>query len=189
MDLDIAWYVPFLIFLARVGDVSIGTVRTILVISGRPYVSAALGFVEVVIWVLAVGGVISNLTNPFALLGYAGGFATGVVVGMTIENRIALGHRIVRVISANMAINLSQQLRDAGYRVTRLEGSGRSGPVEFAFMVVRRRELPSLRKVLAAIDPACYVSVGHADRPSMGALGENGRFSKRFWPRGTSMRK
>lgn len=189
MDLEIAWYLPFLIFLARIGDVSIGTVRTILVISGRPYISAVLGFFEVIIWVLAVGGVITNLTNPFALLGYAGGFAAGVVVGMAIENRIALGYRIVRVISADLAINLSHQLRELGYRVTRLDGHGRSGPVEFAFMVIRRRELPGLRRAIAKIDPNSYVSVGHADRPSMGALGQDSRFGRKSWVRGMSLRK
>lgn len=189
MEFEIAWYVPLLIFFARIGDVSIGTVRTILVVSGRPFISAALGFFEVIIWVLAVGGVISNLTNPFALLGYASGFAAGVIVGMAIESRIALGYRIVRVISADMSINLSQRLRDAGYRVTRLEGSGRSGPVEFAFMVIRRRELPKLRKHIAVIDPKCYVSVGHADRPAMGALGQDGRFGLKLWSRGMGLRK
>lgn len=189
MDFEIAWYVPFLIFFARIGDVSIGTVRTILVISGRPYISATLGFFEVIIWVLAVGGVITNLSNPFALLGYAGGFAAGVIVGMFIEGRIALGYRIVRVISTDMSINLSQQLREAGYRVTRLEGSGRSGPVEFAFMVIRRRELPALRKAIAKIDPKCYVSVGHADRPAVGALGQDTRFGWKLWSRGFSLRK
>jgi uncharacterized protein YebE (UPF0316 family) len=189
MELEIAWYLPFLIYLARICDVSIGTVRTILVISGHPYISAVLGFFEVIIWVLAVGGVITNLTNIFALLAYAGGFATGVIVGMAIENRIALGYRIVRVISADMGINLSAKLRELGYRVTRLDGSGKSGPVEFAFMVIRRRELPSLRKHIATIDPKCYVSVGHADRPTAGALGQHGRFSWKLWPRGTAVRK
>jgi uncharacterized protein YebE (UPF0316 family) len=185
------WYIPFLIFFARIGDVSIGTVRTILVISGRPYISAILGFFEVIIWVLAVGGVISNLTNPFALLGYAGGFATGVIVGMAIENRIALGYRIVRIISTDMTINISNQLREAGYRVTRLDGSGRSGPVEFAFLIIPRRHLPALRKEIAKIDPKSYVSVGHADRPTAGTLGQDGRFSwsSRIWPRGMGLRK
>ncbi len=189
MDFEISWYLPFLIFFARIGDVSIGTVRTILVIGGRPYISAVLGFFEVIIWVLAVGGVITNLTNPFALLGYAGGFATGVIVGMAIEGRIALGYRIVRVISTDMSINLSKQLREAGYRVTRLNGEGRSGPVEFAFMIIRRRELPDLRKHISRIDPKSYVSVGHADRPTAGALGQDGRFGMKLWSRGMSLRK
>lgn len=188
MELDIAWYLPLLIFLARICDVSIGTVRTILVIGGHPYISAALGFFEVTIWVLAVGGVITHLNNPFALLGYAGGFATGIIVGMAIEDRIALGYRIVRVISTDMNVQLSHKLREAGYRVTRLSGTGRSGPVEFAFMVVRRRELRELRKLLAKIDPKSYVSVGHADRPTAGALSQDGRFGVKLL-RGLTLRK
>lgn len=187
---DIAWYIPVLIFFARICDVSIGTIRTILVIAGRPWISAVLGFFEVIIWVLAVGGVIMYLTNPFALLAYAGGFAAGVIIGMLIEERIALGYRVVRIISTNREINVSEKLREMGHFVTRIEGSGKSGPVEFAFMVIRRKEVPRVREHVAKIDPNAFISVGQADRPSAAALGQDTRFGKRLWNmRGTSLRK
>ena len=76
------WYIPLVIFAARVGDVSIGTVRTIMMINGSRLGSAILGALEVTIWVLAVGGVLKYLPNPWAVLGYAAGFGTGVFVGM-----------------------------------------------------------------------------------------------------------
>lgn len=186
---DIAWYIPVLIFCARVCDVSIGTIRTLLVIAGRPWTSAFLGFFEVIIWVLAIGGVIAYLTNPFALLAYAGGFACGVIVGMFIEDRIALGYRVVRIISTNRNINVCQQLRDKGHFVTRIEGSGKDGPVEFAFMVIRRREVPRVRAHLAKIDPKAFMSVGQADRPTAAAMSTDSSFSRKIWSWGGSLRK
>jgi uncharacterized protein YebE (UPF0316 family) len=186
---DLGWYLPVFIFLARICDVSIGTVRTIMIISGRPWISAGLGFFEVLIWVLAVGGVITNLTNPFALLAYAGGYATGVIVGMFIESRIALGHRVIRIISADPEVDVCQRLRERGHLVTRIEGSGRNGPVEFAFMVTRRREVARVREHLAEIQPKAFMSVGQADRPSIGGLGGDTSFARRLWPRATSVRK
>ena len=88
------WYIPLVIFAARVGDVSIGTVRTIMMINGSRLGSAILGALEVTIWVLAVGGVLKYLPNPWAVLGYAAGFGTGVFVGMSIEDRLAMGFRL-----------------------------------------------------------------------------------------------
>src|SRR5690606_24011260 len=85
---DMPWFIPILIFFARICDVSIGTVRTILVLGGYRITSALLGAIEVVNWVLAVGGAIRYLTEPSALIAYAGGFATGVLVGMTIEEKL-----------------------------------------------------------------------------------------------------
>lgn len=186
---DIAWYIPVLIFFARICDVSIGTVRTILVIAGHRWISAVLGFFEVIIWVLAVGGVIMHLTNPFALLGYAGGFSAGVLVGMFIEDRIALGYRVVRIISASREINVCERMREMGHFVTRIEGSGKSGPVEFAFMVVRRREVPKVRAQLATIDPQAFMSVGQADRPTTAAMSDDSSFARKIWSRAASLRK
>lgn len=184
-----AWYVPILIFLARIGDVSIGTVRTILVIGGRSWLSAFLGFVEVLIWVLAAGGVITYLTNVFALLGYAGGFAVGVLVGMLIENRLALGYRIVRVVNTNQEIALSDRLREKGYLVTRVDGHGRDGPVEIAFMILRRRLVQKLQADVARIAPRAFVSVGQADRPTIASVGSDSRFGNRLWNLATAIRK
>lgn len=170
---ELEWYVPALIFLARICDVSIGTVRTILLLAGTRLAAALLGFVEVLIWVLAVGNVIRHgLESPVALLAYAGGYATGVYVGMLIEERLAIGFRIARIICADNELNLSARLRERGFRVTRLEGSGRSGPVEIAFTVIQRRRLAALREVVYSIDPDAFMTVERVDRPLGGNYGE-----------------
>jgi len=172
---EMAWYIPLLIFGARVCDVSIGTVRMILTVAGQRVLSAVLGFFEVIIWVLAVGGAIRYLDHITALLGYGGGFATGVLVGMTIENRIALGYRLVRAINRDPEIDLSAAMRGRGHRVTRVEGTGQSGAVEIMFMVVRRRRLRETKHQIAEIAPEAFMTVEWTDRPTNGPLGPTQR--------------
>lgn len=185
---DMAWYIPFLIFGARICDVSIGTVRTILIVEGSRFWSAFLGLIEVTIWVLAVGGVVKYLPNPFAVIGYAGGFATGVLIGMTIEDKIAIGHRLVRAINIRKDIGLCQRLRAAGYRATRVEGHGRDGPVEIAFLVVRRRKIDEVREAIHAAAPDAFVTVERVERLQGGGH-EAGRFGRKSWLRAATVRK
>lgn len=181
-----AWYIPLLIFFARICDVSIGTVRTMLVIAGHRFISAALGFFEVLIWVLAVGGALAYLTNPLALMGYAGGFATGVLIGMSIEERLALGYRMVRVISTRSDLDVSAAMREHGFRVTRVDGRGRSGPVEIAFLVVRRKRMHEVMRVLTAVNPEAFITIERVDRPSGGDFISDSRWGRpivqRFFP-------
>lgn len=186
---EMAWYIPILIFFARICDVSMGTVRTILIVGNHAIPSAVLGFFEVIIWALAVGGVIMYLTNPLALMGYAGGFAVGILIGMAIENHVALGYRILRAFNNDPSIDLSSKLRALGYRVTRVQGEGMSGPVEMAFMIVRRREINALRNHLAEIAPKCYVGISHAERPVTDGFGSNSRFGRPAWLRSVTVRK
>ncbi len=166
-----AWYIPLLIFLARIVDVSIGTVRTMLLVSGNRWLTPILGFFEVTVWVLAVSGVLKYLTEWSAILAYGAGFAAGIYVGMLIEDRMAIGYRILRVINPNRGLNLSSLLRSRGFRVTSVEGHGRDGPVEMAFTVVRRREVPDVQEILKEASPDAFVTVERVDRPSGGAWG------------------
>jgi uncharacterized protein YebE (UPF0316 family) len=159
-----AWWLPILIFLARIVDVSIGTMRMILVINGHRFIAAGLGFVEVVVWVLAVGGVIAFLTNPLALLAYGLGFAVGTLVGMVLEEKIALGYRMIRVVNRDPTKQLASGLRERGYMVTQVPGEGRDGAVEIAFLGVKRR---CLRRALADIEeiaPRSFVTIERSDR-------------------------
>ncbi|MBX3363267.1 MAG: DUF2179 domain-containing protein [Phycisphaeraceae bacterium] len=169
---------PLLIFLARVCDVSLGTFRMILVNQGHKYLAAGLGFCEVMIWVLAVGGAIAHPLKPLAIVAYAGGFSCGVLVGMTIEQRIAMGYRVVRVISIRNNGNLCGALRNREWRVTRVDGSGRDGPVEIAFLVIKRRQVSELMQVLHEIAPDAFVTIERVERPT-GANFRESTFSLR----------
>ena len=184
-----AWYIPPLIFAARILDVSLGTMRLILLIQGHKWWAALLGFFEVVIWALAVGGMIAFLTNPFALFAYAAGFAAGTLAGSSIEHRIALGYRLVRVINANLHFNLSDALREHDYRVTRIEGTGRSGPVEIAFLVVRRRNLAETLELIERLAPRSFVTVERADRASGAAFEADASLARRAWDKAGGVRK
>ncbi len=177
---DMPWYIPIVVCLARIGDVSLGTIRTISVFNGQRAMAATLGAAEVTIWVFAVAGVIQYLPNPFAVLGYATGFAMGVLVGMSIEDRIALGYRLVRIISTSPDSNLSTVLRQHGFGVTRLEATGRDGPVEMTFLAIRRRSLKPLNRLIRQVAPEAFVTVERVDR-LIGGVIPHGRTGVREW--------
>jgi uncharacterized protein YebE (UPF0316 family) len=148
------WLLAIAIFVARVLDVSIGTVRTIIVFRGHRYWAAALGFAEVLIWLVAAAQVFQNLDVWYLAIAYAGGFAAGNVVGIALEARLAIGLELVRVVSETRHVALSEHLRDAGYSVTELSGHGESGlPVEVLLVVEKRRRVPALLDAIHAADP------------------------------------
>ena len=185
-----AWYIPLLICAARIFDVSIGTVRMILIIGGHRWVAAGLGFVEVMVWALAVGGVVKYLSNPFAIVAYGGGFALGTLLGMSIEDRIAIGYRTIRVINSDRELDLTSNLRSHGMRATRVEGSGRDGPVEISFVTVKRRHMRSALQRVQQIAPKAFFTVERADRaegPDFHAT--ESHWSHRLWMRFNMLRK
>ena len=112
------------IFAARVIDVSLGTIRTILVFRGHKYVAALIGFVEILIWVVAASKVIQNLDTWYLAVAYAGGFATGNIVGIYLEGKLAIGTELVRAVSKDESVELAEHLRSKGYEVVELAGQG-----------------------------------------------------------------
>lgn len=187
--MDMPWYVPVLIFGARICDVSIGTMRFIFTISGSRFIAAGLGFFEVTIWVLAVGGALRYLDDPLAIIAYAGGFASGTLIGITIEDRLAMGYRAVRFISSDQNVNVCEVLRNHDFRCTRMQGHGRSGPVEIGFCVVRRRQLPKVMEIINRTDPRAFISVERADRASGGPFVSDPSFASRFLSKLSGVRK
>ena len=90
---------PLLIFFARIGDVSINTIRIIYVLGGRRWTATLLGFFESFIWLMAIRQIFEHLDNWICYVAYPAGFASGIFVGMIIEERIAYGKVIVRIIT------------------------------------------------------------------------------------------
>src|SRR5690606_26617685 len=114
-----------LIFFARVSDVTLATIRMLMVVQGRKVQAAIIGFFEVSIYVTALSKVVSSLDNIGNLLSYALGFACGNYIGIIIENRIALGNLAAQIIlkgSNENNIELIETLRGNGFGVTVLEG-------------------------------------------------------------------
>ncbi|MBN1475310.1 hypothetical protein JXA47_01010 [Candidatus Sumerlaeota bacterium] len=157
------WHIPLLIFLARICDVSIGTLRVITVVRGRKLIAAVLGFFEVGIWLVAVSRVLqtSDLRESMVLvIAYAGGFSCGTLVGMLIEQRLALGDQLVRAINTDPAVNLAPLLRHEGHMVTEFEGKGALGPVELCFLVTPRRRASLAVGDILRICPGAFITVG-----------------------------
>lgn len=153
------WYLPILVFFARITDVSIGTIRIIFVVRGYHKIAPILGFFEVAIWVLAVSGTLKYLSNPLALIAYAGGFATGTAVGIWLERTLAVGFQLVRAININPNISLAKKLRESGYPVTEFEGRGGKGKAELCLIVVPRDQVKPLEELIFTIEPNAFVTV------------------------------
>jgi uncharacterized protein YebE (UPF0316 family) len=150
--------VCLLIFVARIGDVSLGTIRTICVVNGRRGVAWILGFFEILIWIMVVSKVINNLNVPAYAIAYAFGFATGNYVGITIEKYLAFGEQVVRVFTRQGAA-LAADLRTAGFGVTQLSGEGRDGPVDLLFIETPRKIAPQAAQQAKKFDPDCFIVV------------------------------
>ncbi len=151
--------VPLLIFLARVVDVTIGTMRVIFLTRSRKYLAGMLGFVESLIWIVALSQVMHNLTNWLTYLAFSLGFATGNLVGVMIEERIALGSLIIRIITQREADELVNALRKEGYSVTAVDAEGATGPVKILFNVFSRKKLPQLISLIKRYNPNAFYTI------------------------------
>lgn len=168
------WIYGLFVFLSRVVDVSLGTLRTIAIVHGRTLMAFWLGFFEAGIWLVVVSAIIQTVTQQPALgVIYALGYATGNLVGIKVEKLIAMGHLILRVITTNNSSGLAHAMRNQGYTITSFSGEGDKGPVTEYNIVCRRRDLKSLLGTVTALDPhAFYVTeqagaVSNVCRPIM----------------------
>ena len=150
---------PFIIFLMRVTDMSLDTLRVLFVIRGRRPLAWIMGFFQSALWVVAITSVLSNLDNLWNVIGYAGGFATGNVVGMMIEERLAIGHGHLRIISSRRGKAIAEAIRDEGYALTEISGRGKDGTVSVISCSVKRRDIDNVQRGVYAIDPQAFITV------------------------------
>lgn len=150
-----------LVFLARVADVSLGTLRLMLVFRGQRLLGSLVGLFEVTLYILALGFVVERLHEaPVTLLFYALGFASGSYLGSALEERLALGVEMVQVIPHGTGGRvLAGDLRRQGYGVTELEGQGREGHRTVLLITVERKALPQLLATLREREPLAFVTV------------------------------
>lgn len=153
-----AWFSAALIFGLRVTDMTLDTLRVLFVMRGRKKVAWILGFFQSAIFVLAIGRVLTQLDNPLNIIGYAAGFATGNVVGMLIEERIAIGHISLNIISPSRGSAIVTHLRQNGYAVTELSGRGKDGMVSMLSCSVLRKQVDSVYQLISEIDPEAFVT-------------------------------
>ncbi|MBI9043640.1 MAG: DUF2179 domain-containing protein [Anaerolineaceae bacterium] len=154
-----AWLSALGIFALRIMDVSLGTVRVRFVIRGKRLLSWILGFFEVLIFVVAISTVLQNLGNPLNAIGYAAGFATGNVLGIMIEEKLAIGFIHFLIISPFNGSLIAGKLRDEGYGVTVVAGRGRDGTVNLLHCDIRRRNLKKVENLVKNIDSEAFITV------------------------------
>ena len=147
------------IFFARICDVSLSTVRMLMVVRGKRLYAAAIGFFEVIIYITALNLIFSNLTNPLNLLVYAAGFATGNYIGSFIEEKLAVGTLTVQVITMRLPLELTEKLRAKGYGVTVIEGQGREGKRYILQIILPRKRVNHLRKEIDEWDCEAFWTV------------------------------
>jgi len=150
---------PVLIFFMRVVDVSLATIRMLLIMRNARIWAPLIGFFEVLIWIVAAGTAIQHLDSPWHVLGYAGGFAAGNLVGLLLEERLAFGFAAVQVFTRSHGPELAASIRAFGHGVTQLTGQGREGPVDMILTVVKRRDLPVVNALVQDLVPDSFVSV------------------------------
>ncbi len=150
---------PLLIFLSRVVDVSIGTMRVIFVSRGYKKFAVFCGFFEVMIWLIAITQIMNNLTSPLYYIAYAGGFAAGNFVGMMIEERIALGNVLLSVVTLKEPTELRTFLKEEDYGVTIIPAHGMYGPVKVLLSVIPRSELGDVVKFIKKVNPNAFYTI------------------------------
>ncbi len=150
--------VPLIIFSLRTADLSLSTLRMLSVIRGRRGPAWLLAFAQSILYVVGITGVIANLRNPINLLAFAAGFASGNVVGLMIENRLAPGHSHLRVISTGYGAAILESLHDAEIGATDISAGGRAGTVDQIYCFVPRRKARDTVKLILQIDPTAFIS-------------------------------
>lgn len=150
---------PILIFLARICDVSIGTLRIIFVSKGKKNIAPFLGFFEVLIWIIAISKIMQNLDNYVNYVAYAAGFATGNFVGMIIEEKLALGIQMIRVFANERGRDLVQILNSNGFGATSVEAHGAKERVHLVYSIVHRHELEKVLELINEFNPKAFFTI------------------------------
>jgi uncharacterized protein YebE (UPF0316 family) len=150
------WALPLVIFLLRTTDLTLSTMRMMAIVRGRPFVAWVFGFLGASLFVTAIAGVLTDL-GGWSLFAYAAGYATGSLVGMMIESRVAPGRSLLRIFTSGPAHGVTEALYAAGRGATRVPAS-QAGAGEMVLCYVPRREEGSVRRMVATVDPACTIT-------------------------------
>ncbi len=172
------WAVLFtcmLIAAARVTDITLDTIRTVAIVQGRRVFASLLGFVEALVYIVAVAKVLANFNHFSYAIAYAAGFAAGTFLGITLEKRLALGEQLVEIFTRKLD-EVAPALRARGYRVTEFQGRGRDGEVSALFIEVPRKQALKLVADAREVDDDCFYLV-HDIRLARRAAGN--QFAKR----------
>ena len=154
----VAWLVALGIFIARTINIALDTLRFMLSLRDKRWLSWILGFIQSVIFVVVIGSVLTNLENPLNIIGYSAGFATGNVIGMAIERRLAIGFTHFTIISRDHSTEIADALRREGYGVTEIPARGRESNFMLVDCHIRRKESDDVEKLVLEIDSGAFIT-------------------------------
>ncbi len=158
-DLFSYLFLPILIILARIVDVSLGTLKIVFIGKGYKYLAPLLGFFEVLVWLLAITRIFHNLDNWVCYIAYALGFALGSFIGMKIEEKLALGVQLIRIITRKDASALTKVLNEGGYSVTSIQAEGNTGKVGILYSIVNRKSIQDVVRVIQKHNPNAFYTI------------------------------
>lgn len=151
-------FVAVLIFLLQATNITVGTLRVMMLVRGHRLAAGGLALLESLVWVYAAGQVINDMGNPVKVVAYVLGFATGTMMGVTVERWLALGTTMMRIIAPVDSPQVADQLRERGYFATVLNAEGRDGDVRVVFSVVPRKRIGSIEELVAKVNPRAFVT-------------------------------
>ncbi len=172
---------PILIFLARITDQTIGTIRLIYASKGFKYLAPVVGFFESFIWLTAISQIMKHLDNIYCYFAFAGGFAMGNFFGIYLEQKISVGVVLIRVILQKYEDVLGTNLKAAGFGYTLMDATGREGSVKLLFSTIHRRELKHYLKIVHEIRPNAFYTVEdvrHVKGTAFNKIKRNSVFSR-----------
>jgi uncharacterized protein YebE (UPF0316 family) len=152
------WVVAGFIFISRVLNMALDTVRMLTVVRGMRTITWVLGVLQTMLFVVALGSVMNDLSNPIKILAYSFGFATGNVIGMNIEKRLAFGFINMTIISSIRGQELAERLRSQGHAVTEIPARGKDGSVEILECSVQRKFAQEMQQTVLEIDPSAFIT-------------------------------
>lgn len=161
-----------IIVVAKVIEVSIGTLRIVMITKGERKIGSVLAFIEVIIWCVLVGSVLGSINEaPLRMIAYSLGFAIGNYVGSYLEEKIAIGLSEIHVIlMEEHSAKVAGALRDAGFAVTQIKAQGKSHPREMLMLYVPRNKIKTCVKIIQAVEGNAVITISDT-KPVYGGFG------------------
>lgn len=168
------WVVlPLIIYFARMTDVTLGTLRIVMISKGKRKIVPIIGFFEVLLWLIAIGQIMQNLSNVMCYFAWAAGYATGTFLGLTIEQALAIGTQVIRVITNKNSDVLLEDLKKEKHGFTVIDGQGAMGPVKVIFIVAERKNVKQITEFIDRDLPGSFYSVEDIRETNQGVFNES----------------
>lgn len=163
---------PMMIYFARMTDVTLGTLRIVMISKGKRKIVPFIGFFEVLLWLVAMGQIMKNLSNPACYLAWAAGYATGTFVGLFLEEKLALGSQVIRIITNKIYDSFLAELKKENHGFTMIDGQGAVGPVKVIFIVIERKQIKKVTALIKRFLPDSFYSIEDVRETSKGVFTE-----------------